>query len=497
MDFTYEKVGNTNYIVAEFPGGKGLINYQVQMLENNTIKNIIKVSKRQKNDDVQLFYNITGMLPLEHAIGSKKISKTNLISIIEGTLAAMSDIEDYQLVSGGLVFDSDKIFVKQGSFVPNFIYVPDSMENIGVEPLKKLILGFIMGSKVEMSNDNFVQALIEALNSPDLSADALKKLCLKYKNGNVQQKIRDVSEREHVSHNEPPRVEPQSRPETIEPKQKNENKEIPNVKKQPAEKKQKAEKSKSKDKNTKKPLFIILQAAFVAIIAGACVSGILTDESGALNLQYLLGIVIGIAAADFIIYREMFINSKNKGEETPENKAKSQKKPEAKKPSIALPGRDVPTKAEVKPEVQKPEPKRNITKPQPEEKPIVQNYDDFVNEATEVLDNEATVVMTDAPGQAAYLEFYDNGLSTKIRLEKEKTIVGKLKSRCDFAINNNKISKVHAEFVIRNGECFVKDCSSTNGTYINGGSRLESGTEYRIYNDDRITLADVDLTFKC
>jgi len=183
MQYTYETVGNSSYLVATFPGGKDIINYQLQMLVNNDIKNIIKANKRQKNDDVLISYNITSRIALSQIDTKNKIPKLGLINIIEGALSALEDIEEYQLVSSGLVFDEDYIFVKPGSYEPSFVYIPASTDDCGIEPLKNFVLSLLMGSKVEMTNDNFVQTLLDTLNNPALSSKDLHKLCTEYKTG--------------------------------------------------------------------------------------------------------------------------------------------------------------------------------------------------------------------------------------------------------------------------------------------------------------------------
>ena len=97
-----------------------------------------------------------------------------------------------------------------------------------------------------------------------------------------------------------------------------------------------------------------------------------------------------------------------------------------------------------------------------------------------------------------FMEYFENGLSTKIKLTKENFMIGKLRGQCDFVLSNNKISKMHAEFITRGTDYFVKDYNSTNGTYINGSNqRIASNAEYQIFNGDRITLANVDMTFRC
>lgn len=503
MKYTYETAGNSSYLVATFEEGKGLINYQVQMLVNNEIKNIIIAAKKQKNDDVQIFYNITSKITLAQATEKGKISKSGVLEIIRGALAALSDIEEYQLVSSGIVFEEDKIFVKPGHFEPYFIYEPNATEDAGIESLKNMLLGFVMGSKIEFSNDNFVQVLLETLNKPGFSAKTLKKMCDKYCGDRI------VPEKKDTVTNVKTTPAPQTTPSNIPPEQTPQvNKSIPNtvssgVKTNKPETVKKEEKE-EKDKNPKTIIFMILQAVLLIAVAGLAFSGILNDESGILNIQYLAGVVLAAGCVDFVVYREMFKN--NKADTKDKNVKKSKAPTTAKKPSVTVPGGTMQKPSVKIPNI--PETAEQKSKPVQEKQPVeskipqaagvpqsrpVQPYnpiDEFENEDTVVIENKGS--------GGAYLEFYDNGIAGRININKERVVVGKLRSQCDYALNNRKISKVHAEFICRGGEYFVKDFNSTNGTYINGtNQRIQSNSEYQIFSGDRITLADVDMTLFC
>ena len=54
------------------------------------------------------------------------------------------------------------------------------------------------------------------------------------------------------------------------------------------------------------------------------------------------------------------------------------------------------------------------------------------------------------------------------------------------------ISRRHAKLILREGEIFVVDLDSTNGTFVNG-RRIEPGEEVRVNPDDRVELADIPL----
>lgn len=527
IQYSYETLGNSSYLVATFAGGQGIINYQMQMLTNNDIKNIIKANKRLKNEDILISYNITSKISLEQVDGKNKISKAGMINIIEGALAALEDIEEYQLVSSGIVFDEKYIYVKPGTYEPSFVYLPCSIEDSGIEPVKQLLLSLIMGSKVEMTNDNFVQTLLDTLNKPGFSAKDLKKLCNDFKSGKpvtkqperIQQPVQAPVQQPVV---QPPIQTPVQQPVVQQPVQTPVSQPVPSVKtkeKVVKEKKQKAEKTET---NPKKNLFLILQLVLLGVIVAVSMSGILNNEDGSLNITYLFGVVLALGAADFVLYREMFTNNKENGDE--KKKEPKPAKSNAKKPAVSMPGKDIPARPAMPGKEMPVTPAASVTNTPPQ--PVVQEplvaqqpvqpqvqipVAQSIPQPTYVasvqtpqysqisdFESEDTVVLDDSNTEGAYLEYFENGLSTKIKLTKVNFMIGKLRGQCDFVLNNNKISKMHAEFITRGTDYFVKDYNSTNGTYINGSDqRIASNAEYQIFNGDRITLANVDMTFRC
>ena len=98
----------------------------------------------------------------------------------------------------------------------------------------------------------------------------------------------------------------------------------------------------------------------------------------------------------------------------------------------------------------------------------------------------------------AYLEYYSNGILTRVPLDKPSIMVGRLQSQVDFAVPNPKVGKIHAQFLNQGGRIYVKDLNSKNGTYLNGsGQRINSNVPYPLNDQDRITLADSEFTLRC
>lgn len=507
VTFNYETMGNSSYLVATLNKNVGLVNYQMQMLANNDIPNILQVSKRQKNEDIQIYYNITSKISLAQAVSRGKIPKQGFLNLINGIISVYNEIIEYQLVDSGLVFDSNYIFIKTGSYEPSLVYLPVNTQEMGIEPIKSFLLELISQSKVEMSNDNFIQVILEALNSDTLNINELAKIVNGYKNNEPLNESIQEKPLERVSANfeESSRVKQDIKIPNIPVENQTQKPiETKNIISTPLNEKTDGKKSKKESSSDKrKNKFLLLQLPLLGVILAASFSGVLNDNSGNMDFINLFAIIMAVGAIDFVLYRQIFKNTESKKDDKIKVKVKSQNKP-TKYPPVAIPGKNVEHNIQINSNEVIPNNIENMEQSIPKQKSIptpkevfipqpLQNYknvDEFESEDTEVLFNNAN--------HDSYLEYYDNGLLCKIKLDKESVIVGKLKNQVDHIIKNTKISRIHAEFICRDGKYFVKDYNSANGTYINGNKqRIVSNIEKQIYNGDKITLANIELTLKC
>ena len=76
-------------------------------------------------------------------------------------------------------------------------------------------------------------------------------------------------------------------------------------------------------------------------------------------------------------------------------------------------------------------------------------------------------------------------------LNKDQVFIGR-EVRCDVMINNDSVSRRHAEVVRLAEGWLIRDLDSRNGTYVNG-QRIQ---EYVLEEGDLITIGDVNLTFE-
>jgi len=70
-----------------------------------------------------------------------------------------------------------------------------------------------------------------------------------------------------------------------------------------------------------------------------------------------------------------------------------------------------------------------------------------------------------------------------------------LDSMVDYAVQDNTIGKLHAEISVTEGNYYVRDLNSKNGTYINN-VRIPSNKEWEIKGNDRVRLSNYEYIFR-
>ena len=82
-----------------------------------------------------------------------------------------------------------------------------------------------------------------------------------------------------------------------------------------------------------------------------------------------------------------------------------------------------------------------------------------------------------------------------INITQPEFIIGKSKTKADYAIENNSaISREHCIVIQRDGVNYIKDNNSTNHTYVNG-VELQPGKEVLLKHKTEVRLGDEEFTF--
>jgi hypothetical protein len=91
--------------------------------------------------------------------------------------------------------------------------------------------------------------------------------------------------------------------------------------------------------------------------------------------------------------------------------------------------------------------------------------------------------------QSVWLE--DCNHMGKIHVTKFPFRIGKMEGITDYRIYSNTVSRKHADIIKEQGEYFIVDLDSTNGTYLNG-RRLQPGVKEKLVDGVYVAFADVE-----
>lgn len=553
LKISYETRGASSYMTVTCPADVELIHYQLEMMLSNDIKKLLPVSRQVIDGETVIYYNITSRISLDQILEKRKLTRKELLRLIQGAVLAIRDASDFRLPAEGILMETGRIYVNPASCDPAFVFLP--IQSAGGYGIKELVTGLIMNDKIEMSNDNLIQVLLKELNSQPFSVDKLEKCLEPYygTKGNIQNQA--MAAPQTVNFQTP--VSPFASSQSVSPQpvvQQQENRQPvtpppaaapsmdlppvkPPVKGSGTPKRKDTKKKKNAavqeteedgvDAEKAKKKFLLPQALIIVAVAAGISFGIFIDENGVVAINTVLAAAIGIAVTEVILYREIYINSKNgKGEKkaSKEKKEKNVKtRPASPKGKPALPRPSQPTVSS-KPSypqasVQQQTPplqaqQEQIGRPVPPAQPIppirqtqpapMPQSMPFMGYSTSETDDTSMGDETELwgggqAGTAAYLEYYENGRLSRIPINPlNGTVIGRLKEQVDFAVKSPRVGKIHARFFCENGQYFVVDINSKNGTYINGNrARIESNIPYPLHDKDRIMLADSEFTIRC
>ena len=107
---------------------------------------------------------------------------------------------------------------------------------------------------------------------------------------------------------------------------------------------------------------------------------------------------------------------------------------------------------------------------------------------------ETMVLSSGAVKGPATLVSREPGELATIYLDQDITVIGKLKTAADAVINVPTVSRIHAKIRRRDGEYYLTDLNSRNGTSVNG-QMLKTGEDYFLKDEDEVDFAQARYIF--
>jgi len=139
----YKSDASGSYIVIEINGNsENIIRYQAEIVSNNQIHGILPFKLVQKNELIQLKYDITSLLRFKDFISKSNIAN-EIPHILSGICNAVLESEGFLLDENCFVLQQEFIYINPASLEVYLVYIPIKRTDDISRSFKELISDII------------------------------------------------------------------------------------------------------------------------------------------------------------------------------------------------------------------------------------------------------------------------------------------------------------------------------------------------------------------
>lgn len=482
-------------LLYNFENQQDVIEYQLEMLANNNIPQILKSDVIRINGQIRLSFDITSLIPLKKLFERREIGREDFIGIIKQLSSLLAGLEEYLLDYWRVIYNNEYIYINPQTLELGFVYLPAlNIEDNGLESLREFLLNNIIHNirfKNEQS-DNYVQRFLELLKTQELSFSMLNS----YANDMEEQQVfknrpvmnfdsfyNNASLHRNIERNTQRNIEKKPLPEPAI--QVSENNVI-----------QKVIKKNEKLNYPIKSYIIMFSVIIALLILGAVLAntGILSFNNPDFFLS-LFGYLLVCGALGYLLYSKLFTPDK-----MIKNTSQSIIKEDIDKKAVYVnhsqirnsdPGINMNTTANQFVNKNIKLPQLNRQNKRPVQRPVHGPMNFIKNNE---LENDHTVFLD--PGKINHPYLRRKNSSETIILSHFPFMFGRLEEQADYCIKNPAVGKLHAEITKEGSDYFLTDMNSRNGTIVNG-EYLVPGQSAYLNNGDIICFANEEFTFFC
>lgn len=469
--FSLENQGANSLLVYTLKADDQVDTLSAGMMSNNKIPGLVPFSFSQLDDNRYFKYNITSKTTLQKYF-SEMVNKKKLLGVFTSIASVVIAAEEYMIEVDKFMFDPEYIFVNVSNAQASMVCLPVMKKETEPVDIGKFFKEIMYSIKFdETENCDYVAKILSFLNSNTaFSLQEFKKTldnqsipATKPKVGQVRQSVPPLTQ-QHIPIQQPnqqssPPVIPQSQPQT------------PNIAVQPAS---------PKASNSR--------AAASSPNLGYEIPG---SPKGVSSVESSLG-KDQQKTKKGGIFSSIFGGKQKQSGKAEDNKKVTHNKLPKKNKKIS--------KKEVQESNSQTVPPLNSVSNN-----VPPKASEFVQVSNQQPSGTTTILVQDGAGETILLDDYmgqttpyllRNSSSEKAFINKPVFRVGKEPSYVDYCIAGNpSVSRSHADILTINGEYYIRDNNSTNGTFING-VRILSNKEEQIKHEDKIILANELFEFR-
>ena len=479
MKSEYKRDINGNYLVLYEKEEPDTSSYQMRMLVGNTIPSILKCRIQGVDGQFMVCYDITSKQSLLSLYEEKKMGYEDLQMILGGFVQVMEEMSEYLLNPCRLLLKPEYMYVDIEKRQLYFCYLPGYDQDVRqkFQELTEYILPILDHEDqraVMLGYGIYRRALEDSFH-----LEYIKKEL--YQERNEIERTDRSSDIQVTKGYYGMNQQQDSKAEVIYTEgegkvglQKKENIETLMWQEEEEEKRAKASGSTRRG--------IIIWCAIAALLSLLVVA---TETFGYLprvSVAVILGVVIAFMGIGMLCSWLLSLRKKkeeaaeenleNAGTNTPEP-ASSGKENFSMEIETGISGEESKEIKENKGE--KPEERRKMS--------ILQkNLGETVVLSANIVNGPATLVSRE-PGELA-----------TIYLQEELTVIGKMETAADAVVDLPTVSRIHAKIRKREGEYYLTDLNSRNGTSVNG-KMLKGDEEYCLQDQDEVDFAQARYVF--
>ncbi len=446
FEYGFDSDVSNSYLAVKLDDDAKLLTHQGEIIANNPNPAFVPFHIRRENESTVIYYNITSKVSLYQYLQRKGLNKKELLDLLRGITKNLMLCGNYLLDLSGFVIHMDFIYINPATAEVSLVYIPVHCDRDTLGIFKSFLKELVVNSAdvdVE-SADNYMQRILNYLKSETFSLDDFNRLLMELRSsGNLYS-----SQAKAVNRNKGA-----DEAESIKSKGN-----IPSDAGVVGV-------ADPKSYGRRSIAGIILGQ--VLIILAAAISFLLLMSGGRLDLTSAAGVVIIAGALEMLFIKRTADNRSKKAQE-PDCTARSETE-----------------KCGISPNTVQKRGKKSSKGSQ-----------GTAHVSVDVIKACDTVMISEALSEAhPYLESIGAHKGERIRIDKDRFLIGRLGSMVDYVIQGSTVGKLHAEIMARGGGYLLKDLNSRNGTYIND-SRIVSNKEFEIKNNDKIRFSNYEYIFR-
>ncbi len=481
----YEAVAGRNYLVLtkEQFRREELIAFQVEMIINNNITGVVPLELREKNNNLKLYYHLSGLTSLANYFKRQKVSKQEFAAYLNQIAGIISASSNYLLNDNGFILDEEYIFIKPTSKEVFLVYLPIEVKSDVNSSFKEFVTKLLTNTATIATQDNYVQLLLGLLRGEEFKLtdfqNELQSLVRAEGNELTEKKFsslpqaiitdaKSVSAKLEALPLEPSLQKPVSvRPDLEKPMAER------LASPRPVETKILTSGTTAVKQITLRTKLLTALAVSLAIMAWVVNRNFTGFKLSAPNGKHIL-ITVGVfLLAGLLLGGTLFVLYRGK---TGKRQGKASKGPA------------------LKTEAAKSAPEGAFNqRPTPVQEDVAAGFSDIPDETVLLADGADETVML---GKSFCPTLTSLTTNQVIFIDKPVLIIGRNQETCDRVVEDKSVGRAHAEIKLLYGTYYISDLDSRNGTFING-KQLVSNKQYQLRENDKVAFANNEFIFNC